>query len=347
MRYNQLGRTDVKVSELCLGSMTWGTQNTTDEGHAQIDRALDAGVNFIDTAEMYPTNPISAETVGNTERVIGEWFAKTGRRADVVIATKVSGKNGGWVREGRGYDGATILETVDQSLERLKTDYIDVYQLHWPNRGSYHFRQNWTYDPTGQNREEVVAHMLDVLRAMDTVIKAGKVRHFALSNESAWGTMMWLRLAEQHDLPRVVSIQNEYSLLARLYDTDMAEVSLNEGVGLLAFSPLAVGLLTGKYGPDLTPPGTRREASPELGGRITPRVWPAIEAYRAVAEKHGLNLAQMALAFTLTRPFMTSSIFGATTMEQLELALGAADLTLSEEVMTDIDAVHRAHPMPY
>ncbi|MBV0911404.1 aldo/keto reductase [Anianabacter salinae] len=347
MKMNRLGRTDVMVSELCLGSMTWGTQNTEAEGHAQIDRALDRGVNFIDTAEMYPTNPVSAETVGDTESIIGTWLARTGRRGDIVLATKVSGTNGGFVREGRGYDGATIRQTVDQSLERLRTDHIDLYQLHWPNRGSYHFRQSWTYDPSGQDRAETEAHMLDVLRAMDDLVKAGKVRHFGLSNETTWGTMMWLRLAEEHGLPRVVSVQNEYSLLARLADTDMAEMCVNEDVGLLPFSPMAVGLLSGKYAPDVTPEGTRRSLTPDLGGRITPRVWPAIDAYRAVAARHGLDANQMALAFTLTRPFVVSSIFGATSMEQLDLALGAADLTLSDEVLADIAEAHKTHPMPF
>ena len=347
MKMNRLGQTDILVSELCLGSMTWGTQNTTEEGHAQIDMALEHGVNFIDTAEMYPVNPISAERVGNSERVIGEWVAKSGRRDDVVIATKVSGSNGGFVREGRGYDGATILETVDQSLERLQTDVIDLYQLHWPNRGSYMFRQNWTYDPSSQDKSEVLAHMDDVLRAMQKVVEAGKVRAFGLSNESAWGTSQWLRMSEDAGLPRVASIQNEYSLLCRLYDTDLAELSCNEDVGLLAFSPLATGLLSRKYKQGEVPAGSRMEINETLGGRITDRVWPAIAAYEAIADKHGLDINQMALAWCRTRPFMASAIFGATKMEQLEVALKSADVTLSDEVLADIDVAHRAHPMPY
>ena len=349
MRYNPLGRTDLKVSELCLGSMTWGTQNTEAEGHAQIDRALDAGVNFIDTAEMYPTNPVSADTAGRTEEIIGNWVAKSGRRDEVVIATKVCGPstNPDFIRGGEGYDGAIVKREVDNSLARLRTDCIDLYQLHWPVRGSYHFRQNWDYDTSGQTRAETVVHMLDVLHAMQEVIDAGKVRHFGLSNETAWGTMMWLRLAEDHGLPRVVSVQNEYSLLCRLYDTDMAEVSVNEDVGLLACTPQVAGMLSGKYAPDITPSGTRRARTPDLGGRTTPRVWPAIDAYLAIAARHGLDPSQMALAWTLTRPFMTSSIFGATSMEQLETALGAAELALSDEVMEEIAEAHKAHPMPF
>lgn len=347
MKYVTLGRSDLKVSQLCLGSMGWGSRNTTPEGHAQIDRALDAGINFIDTAEMYPTYPVKKETVGDTERVIGEWVARTGRRSDVIIATKVSGKNGGFVRDGKGYDSATIPQAVDQSLERLQTDVIDLYQLHWPDRGSYHFRQHWTYDPSGQDRAATVAHMLDVLGAMQKLVDAGKVRHFGLSNESTWGTAMWLRLAEENGLPRAVSVQNEYSLFCRLADTDLAELCVNEDVGLLPFSPLAMGLFSGKYAPDVTPPNTRRAAEATLNGRINDRIWPAIDAYRAVADKHGLDVNAMALAWTLTRPFVASSIFGASTMAQLETALSAADLELSDEVLDDITAVYRLHPMPY
>lgn len=349
MRMRELGRTGIQVSELCLGTMTWGTQNTEAEGHAQIDRALDAGVNFIDTAEMYPTNPVKAETAGRTEEIIGSWLAKSGRRDEVILATKVTGPstNPAFIRGGEGYDGRILPPLIDEQLKRLRTDYIDVYQLHWPVRGSYHFRQNWGYDPSSQDRDATVAHMLDVLETMRMAIEAGKIRHFALSNETAWGTMMWVRLAEQHGLPRPVSIQNEYSLLARLFDTDLAEVAVHERVGLLAFSPIGAGLLSAKYAPDVTPAGSRRSLTPDLGGRITARVWPAIEAYRAIAERHGLDPSQMALAWTLTRPFLTSAIFGATSMAQLETALGAADLSLSDEVMTAIDAAHRAHPLPF
>ena len=347
MQYVTLGRSDLKVSALCLGSMSWGSNNTAAEGHAQIDRCLDAGINFIDTAEMYPTYPVKPETVGNTEAIIGDWFARSGRRGDVMIATKVSGKNGGFVRDGRGYDGAVIAEAVESSLKRLQTDVIDLYQLHWPDRGSYHFRQNWSYDPSGQNRAETQAHMLDVLAAMQNMIDAGKVRYFGLSNETTWGTAQWLRLAEENGLPRAISVQNEYSLLCRLADTDLAELCCNEDVALFPFTPMAAGLLSGKYGPDKIPQKTRRAAEATLGGRVSPRVWPAIEAYRAVAARHGLDVNQMALAWTLTRPFVGASIFGASNDAQLETALGAADLVLSDAVLADIDATHRAHPMPF
>ncbi len=348
MKFNILGNTDLKVSELCLGSMTWGTQNTTDEGHAQIDMALDYGVNFIDTAEMYPVNPLTKETQGDTERVIGKWFAKTGRREDVILATKVSGSGYRNVRDGAPISRETILAAVEASLKSLQTDYIDLYQLHWPNRGSYMFRQNWNYDPTSQNKAEVLEHMGEVLDTMQGLVDAGKIRHFGLSNESTWGTAQWLRVSEERGLPRVQSIQNEYSLLCRLADTDLAELCHNEQVGILSFSPLAVGLLTGKYkGGTVVPAGSRMSIGPDLGGRITPRIWDAVAAYEKVADDHGLNVAQMALAWCNTRPFMTSSIFGATSLEQLDVALKSTEITLSDDVMRDIAMAHKAHPMPY
>ncbi len=347
MRRIPLGRSGLEVPELCLGTMTWGTQNTLEEAHEQIDMALDHGVDFIDTAEMYPVNPVSAENVGRTESIIGEWFARTGRRGDVILATKITGANGGFVRAGAGISSAAIREAVEGSLRRLQTDYIDLYQLHWPNRGSYHFRQNWDFDPSGQNREQTLDHMRDVLGELQRQVAAGRIRHVGLSNESAWGTAMWLRLAEEMGAPRMVSIQNEYSLLCRLFDTDLAELGVNEDVTLLAYSPLAAGLLSGKYAPDVTPPGSRRSLNPELGGRITPRVWPAIDAYGAIAERHGLSLPQMALAWLRTRPFATSAIFGATRPEHVKTAVESTALALGPEVLAEISAAHKAHPMPF
>ncbi|WP_299154799.1 aldo/keto reductase [uncultured Tateyamaria sp.] len=347
MERRKLGRTDIDVSVLCLGSMTWGTQNTAQEGHAQIDRALDAGINFVDTAEMYPVNPISAETVGRTEQIIGLWVERGGTRSDMVLATKHSGAGFSHVRGGGPITAATIPATIEGSLRRLQTDYIDLYQFHWPNRGSYMFRQNWTFDPSDQDPVAVRQNMDDCLGALQAEVDRGTIRAFGLSNESAWGTAEWLASAARKGGPRVVSVQNEYSLMCRLYDTDMAELSVNEDVGLLAFSPLAAGLLTGKYQGGAVPDGSRLSLNPDLGGRRTARAFEAVDAYLSVAGRHGLDPAQMALAWCMTRPFMASVIFGATTMDQLEVALGAADLTLSQEVMDDIDAAHRAHPMPY
>ena len=347
MKMIPLGRTDIVVSDWCLGTMTYSNQTPQADAHKQIDMALDAGLNFTDTAEMYPVNPIKAETVGNSERVIGDWVKATGRRNDLVIATKVSGDNPGWVRDGKGYDGAMMAEAIDASLARLQTDVIDLYQMHWPMRGSYMFRQNWAFDPSGQNRQQTLDHMMDVLGALDTAVKAGKIRAIGMSNESAWGMTKWIDYADAAGLPRMASVQNEYSLMCRLYDTDMAEMAVNEDVTLVSFSPLATGLLTGKYQNGAVPTGSRMSISSGLGGRITARTLPAVQAYIDVAAKHGLNPAHMAMAWQRSRPFAISAIFGTTTSAQLAHLLEGRDLELSAEVLADIDQAHRAHPMPY
>ncbi|KIC31892.1 aldo/keto reductase [Leisingera sp. ANG-S5] len=347
MKMNPLGRTGMKVSELCLGTMTFGTQTPEDEAHAQIDMALANGVNFVDTAEMYPVNPVSAETLGNSERIIGNWNEKTGRRGDYILATKHSGEGMKHVRDGAPISSKTIAPTVEASLKRLKTDYIDLYQFHWPNRGSYMFRQNWSYDPSGQNREETLANMEDCLEALQREVDRGTIRAFGLSNESAWGTAQWLRISEERGWPRVASIQNEYSLVCRMYDTDLAELSVNEDVGLMAFSPLGTGLLTGKYQDGAVPEGSRKSINPELGGRHSPRVYDAVAAYLEIAGRHGLDPVHMALAWCRTRPFMASAIFGATRLAQLEHLLQSVELELSQDVLEEINAAHRLHPMPY
>ena len=347
MRYNKLGHSDITVSELCLGSMTWGTQNTSQDAHKQIDMALDYGVNFIDTAEMYPTTPLGKDTQGDTERIIGDWIAQSGRRSDVIIATKVSGKGYKNVRDGAPISPASITTAIENSLRSLRTDYIDLYQLHWPNRGSYMFRQNWTYDPTQQDTNATLDHMMEVLQHLDSLCRAGKIRHVGLSNETAWGTMRWLAMAAAHNLPRMVSVQNEYSLLCRLFDLDMAELSHHETIGLLSFSPLATGLLSGKYADGAIPAGSRRTINADLGGRINTHLWPALDGYLAIAKRHGLNPCQMALAWAATRPFMTSQIIGATTITQLQTALESTAITLSDAVMRDIQNNYRRYPMPY
>ena len=347
MKQLPLGRTDIMVSEWCLGTMTFGNQTPQDDAHLQIDMALDAGINFLDTAEMYPVNPIRAETVGMSEQVLGNWISKTGRRDDIVVATKVTGNNGGWVRGGRGYDGAVIREAVETSLKRLQTDVIDLYQMHWPIRGSYMFRQNWTYDPSGQDRQQTIDHMMDVLEALGDMVKAGKIRAIGMSNESAWGMTKWIDRAEAAGLPRMASVQNEYSLLCRLFDTDMAEMAVNEDVTLLAFSPLACGLLTGKYQNGAVPEGSRLSINANLGGRVSDRLWPVVQAYLDLAERHGLDPVHMAMAWQRTRPFAVSAIFGATTSEQLAQILAGKDVALSDDVTAEIDALHRRHPMPY
>ena len=352
MKMNELGRTGIMVSELCLGSMTWGTQNTEAEGHEQIDYALDHGINFIDTAEMYPTTPLSKETQGDTERVIGTWVAKNkARREDVVLATKVCGSGYKNVRDGAPISPDTIEAALEQSLKSLQTDYIDLYQLHWPNRGSYAFRQSWTFDPTKQDTPQTLEHMEEVLDALNGHVKSGKIRTVGLSNESAWGTANWLRIAEAKGLPRMASVQNEYSLMCRYFDLDMAELCHHEDVGLLSFSPLACGLLTGKYmaskGDD-RPQGSRADVSnASLGGRWNDTAHACVAAYAEVAKKHNVDMTQMALAWCLTRPFMASVIFGATSMDQLKNSIKSADLQLSEDLVADILKVYKDYPIPY
>ncbi|MBL4927752.1 aldo/keto reductase [Fuscibacter oryzae] len=345
MKTISLGRTGLNVPEICLGTMTWGSQNTEAEGHAQMDMAVDHGATFWDTAEMYPVNPVRAETVGKTEEIIGSWLAARGGRDRLVIATKVAGV-GQMVRPGQPISGATLRAAAESSLQRLGTDYIDIYQLHWPNRGSYHFRQHWDYKPTS-DRAGTEAEMLDILGEAARLIGEGKIRHIALSNESVWGAAKWLSLADRHGLPRMATVQNEYSLLCRQFDTDWAELATMEEMPLLAFSPLATGLLSGKYAGDVTPEGSRRSLNHTLSGRITPRVFPAVAAYLGVAARHGLDPCQMAIAWCRTRPFPCIPIIGATSLAQLQTALGAAEITLSAEVLAEIEAVHRDWPMPY
>lgn len=347
MKMNQLGRTGIEVSAYCLGTMTFGTQTAPREAHEQIDRALAAGINFLDTAEMYPVNPVAKETIGRTEEIIGDWIARVGRRDRFILATKHSGEGLVHVRDGAPISAATIPAAVEGSLKRLKTDYIDLYQFHWPNRGSYMFRQNWTYDPSGRDPAAVKQDIEDCLGALQREVDVGRIRAFGMSNESAWGLTRWADAAERGAGPRIASVQNEYSLMCRLADTDVAEVCCNEDIGMLSFSPLAAGFLTGKYIGDRTPDGSRRSLNPEMGGRMTDRANPAAAAYVALAEKHGLDPVHMALAFVRDRPFMASVIFGATTLAQLEHILCGMDLVLSDDVLEDLDRAHRAHPMPY
>lgn len=346
MKYNPLGRTGISVSEICLGTMTWGSQNNEQEAHAQLDYALSRGVNFIDTAELYPTTPLSPETCGDTERFIGSWLKARGGRDRVVLASKVAGPGRPYIRGGEPMSRAGILTALDGSLSRLKTDYIDLYQLHWPNRGHYHFRNAWRYDPSKQDRERAAAELLEALEAVGDLLKAGKVRALGLSNETAWGTMRLLNLAGERGLPRVASIQNEYNLLCRTFDLDLAELSHHEDVGLLAYSPLAAGLLSGKYLDGARPQGSRLTRNADLGGRYQPHQEPAVRAYVELARENGLDPAAMALAFCLTRPFTTSVIIGATSMAQLKTDIDAAGLTLSADVLNGIGRIHRLYPAP-
>lgn len=353
MRQVPLGSTGQTVSELCLGTMTWGVQTPADDAFRQMDMGLEAGIDIVDTAEMYPVNPVRKETVGRTEEILGDWnAANPARRGDYWLATKISGE-GSVARDGVPITGQELRRALEGSLARLRTDYVDIYQLHWPNRGSFQFRKNWSYDPRGQSKAETLDHIADVLEEAGKLVAEGKMRHIGLSNESAWGTAQWVRVAEDRGLPRIQTMQNEYSLLCRMYDTDMAEMAVNEEVTLLSFSPLATGLLTGKYQGGAVPEASRlavaiaADQPPTLGGRLTERVLPAVEAYLGVAAKHGVDPVHMALAWQQARPFPVSAIFGATTSAQLDHILGAADMALTPEVLADLDATHKAHPMPY
>lgn len=346
MKMNKLGRTGIEVSEICLGTMTWGSQNTEDEAHLQMDYAISEGVNFFDTAEMYPTTPRSDDTHGRTEEIIGTWFANRAKRDDVILATKVLGPGGFAAPHGDPLSAKKVRRACEDSLKRLQTDYIDLYQLHWPNRGSYHFRQTWSYTPSEQDTAKALADMEEILGELGKLADEGKIRAIGLSNDTAWGTMQYLRLAEAKGLPRVASIQNEYSLLHRIFDIDMAELSHHEDVGLLAYTPLAAGLLTGKYEDGTIPEGSRRSINETLAGRVNPVSEKALARYLGVARKHGLDPAQLALAFALSRPFMTSVIIGATSMDQLKTCVSAAELTLDDAVMDDIAQVYREYPVP-
>ncbi len=271
MQYRQLGRSELEVSEICLGSMTWGTQNSEAEGHAQIDFALEHGVNFIDTAELYPSNPMSAETAGRTEEIIGSWIGNSGRRDQILLASKVAGEGNSNVQDGVDISPEKIRISLEGSLRRLQTDYIDLYQLHWPNRGSYHFRNNWRYDPSQQETAKTLDHIYTTLEYLGRQVADGKIRYVGLSNETCWGTAKFIQIAEEHGFPRVVSLQNEYSLMYRMHDLDLAELSHHEQVGLLPYSPLACGMLTGKYQNGARPEGSRLTINPDLYGRACGR----------------------------------------------------------------------------
>jgi len=346
MQRTVIGKTGIEVSEFCLGTMTFGTNTTEEEAHQQLDLSLDYGIDFLDTAEMYPVNPVKKETVGVTEEIIGRWNARSGRRSEYVIATKCAGVNGSFVREGQMVDGNTIRSACESSLKRLQTDYIDLYQLHWPNRGSYHFRQIWDYNPSQQDRAATIAHMEDVMSTLKALVDEGKIRSFGLSNESTWGTNQWLAASESVGGPRVASIQNEYSVLCRMpFDGDLAELCHNEAVTLLAFSPLATGFVTGKYLDGAKPKGSRHEQgdSPRLSARLD----DAVRAFVGVAEKHGIDTVHMAMAFCLQRPFPCIPIFGTTTTAQLEHLMLGKDMQLTDEALADLNEINRSHPMPF
>ena len=343
MEYRKLGRTDLEVSLIGLGTMTWGLQNTQSEGFEQMDYALDQGINFFDTAEMYAIPP-SADTYGSTETIIGNWFKARGQRDKVILASKIAGPGLSWVRGGNSrIDKANILAAVEGSLGRLQTDYIDLYQMHWPNRGSYHFGKVWNSLPSFDPRAEE-DNFLECLTVYQQLIQEGKIRHLGLSNETAWGMSKWLELAKQHDLPRMASIQNEYSLLCRNFEPDLSEIALSEDCGLLAWSPLTRGILSGKYLNGAQPEGARLTIETRLEHRKSPEVDAATMAYIDIAQRHGLDPCQMAIAFVNEQAFVSSTLIGATTMEQLRSNIDSIHLTLSEEVCNEINQVRQQYP---
>ncbi len=346
MEYRKLGQTDLDISLIGLGTMTWGFQNTQDDGFEQMDYALEQGVNFFDTAEMYAVPP-SKETFGKTETIIGNWLALRKNRDKIILATKIAGPGLPWIRNGENkIDRKNIHIAVEESLKRLKTDYIDLYQLHWPNRGSYHFGQSWDYAPKFDPQAEI-DNFLDVLHTMQSLIDEGKIRHIGLSNETAWGITKWLNLSEQHNLPRMASIQNEYSLLCRYFEPDLSEIALHEDCGLLAWSPLSRGTLSGKYLNGARPEGSRLSIETRPDHREHSQTESAIKKYLALAQRYELDPCQMALAFVNSQPFVSSTLIGATNMQQLKTNISSIELCLSTEVKEEIEKIRRDYPMPY
>ncbi len=350
MEFRRLGRTDLQVSLICLGTMTWGEQNSEADAHAQLDYALDRGINFIDTAEMYPVPP-KAETASRTETYIGSWLKARKNRDKVVLATKVAGRgypsrgSFAWLRdntvEATDLSRKQIFMAVDKSLQRLQTDYIDLYQTHWPDRPTNNFGK-----AEYQFADEVSIPLEETLDAMAELVRAGKIRHYGVSNESPWGVMRQLHLAETRKLPRIASIQNPYNLLNRWYEAGLAEIAQHEQVGLLAYSPLAMGVLAGKYLGGAKPAGARLTLFTRFTRYSNPQVERATERYVALAQQHGLDPAQMALAYINTRPFLTANIIGATSLEQLKADIDSIDVKLTQEVLDGIEAIHRDQPNP-
>ncbi len=346
MEYRKLGRTGLDISVIGLGTMTWGLQNNQDEGFEQMDYALQQGINFFDTAEMYAIPP-SEKTFGTTETIIGNWFAARKNRDKVILASKIAGPGLPWIRDGNNViNKKNILLAVEGSLQRLQTDYIDLYQLHWPNRGSYHFGQIWNYAPKFDVQAEE-DNFLQVLTVMQELIQAGKIRHIGLSNETAWGISKWLQLAEKNNLPRMASIQNEYSLLCRHFEPDLGELAIHEDCGLLAWSPLSRGMLSGKYLNGARPEGARITIETRPEHRVHPRTDAAIQKYVELAKKYKLDACQMALAFVNDQPFVNSTLIGATNMIQLKSNIESISVKLSKEVYDEIDKIRREFPMLY
>lgn len=343
MNYNFLPNTDTRVSEITLGTMTFGQQNSETDGHSQIDFALDQGINFIDTAEMYPV-AAREKTYGSTENIIGSWLKKSGRREDVVLATKIAGPNRGlaYIREDLSFNDATIRTSVEKSLQRLQTDYIDLYQFHWPERKINFFGQRGFKIQEDAWEDNIQS----VLETIQSLIKEGKIKHFGLSNETPWGLMRFLEESKKHNLPKIVTVQNPYSLLNRTFESALVEVCHRENVGLLAYSPMAFGVLSGKYLTGEPHPNARLNLFPNFTRYNSENTRKASAKYNEIAQKYNLTLAQMALAFVRQQGFVLSTIIGATNLEQLAENINSIHVTLSEEILAEIQKVQDLIPDP-
>ena len=343
MNYRKLGNTDLEVSSICLGTMTWGEQNTQEEGFEQMDYALDQGINFFDTAELYAIPP-KKETYGKTEEIIGNWFNKRKNRSKVILATKIAGPGLSWVRGGGNqYDKEKLNEAVNQSLKRLQTDCIDLYQLHWPERKTNYFGK-LGYEHTNNNEWN---NFEEILNSLDEIIKSGKIKYIGLSNETAWGLTKFLEISKTKNLPKVMSVQNPYNLLNRTYEIGLAEASIREKSGLLAYSPLASGIMSGKYRNGAMPDGSRMKLFGDRFPRYkTKNAINAVEEYYKISKKHNIDLAQMSLKFCELQPFMTSVIIGATTMEQLKTDIESVNVNLSDDIIKEINEVQKLYTNP-
>lgn len=342
MKYTTLPNTDIKISKICLGTMTFGQQNTEDEGHAQMDYAVEKGVNFFDTAEMYSI-PAHKETYGSTERIIGTWLQKTGKREEIFLASKIVGPSPSYsyMREKLDFTPQSIRLALDQSLERLQTDYVDLYQLHWPERKTNMFGQRGFKVQNDAWEDNIQS----VLETLDGFIKQGKIKHIGISNETPWGMMRYLEESKYHNLPRINTIQNPYSLLNRLFEAGLSEMCFREDVGLLAYSPMAFGMLSGKYLQGMQP-HYRMALFPQYGRYNSEKCKEATQLYQEIAQNHGLSLSQMSLAFVNQQAFVTSTIIGATTIEQLKENIDSIDVVLSDEIIAEINAVQAIIPDP-